>query len=479
MANQFTYCGALENLKAKLQWEDESLTEIEERFRLMGILYYAAVTIRHFEDAIKRAEKSIIIRDLADVDFDYWTNINHWDIPGWLTPEELKEAHLWQAWNIHNNREYIGTKLANDMTGLLPAAPKMEDYNDGMARNGLNQFLQLFQGVYFNSNQLRYALYQAVEALIATLKNLQATLLQERKDEEYAQWYTELSTEFQLRLINDISKRYETSKSQRILPINRDWLMDRLGNAAQTFWATSFMQALKENCTNNECKNQTIHFDIPELSKDHQRKFFHLLLEFSSYGDSGFVFDKPAQAGKFLYRLYLTMHEQALVDYFAFQVFAIHLSSILINYPPTATTKAKKPKQEVQVDKVYMTFCMADINVGHVNLLRQKLIEFGWIPKDTQPDAFSNLFSGMPNNTKIVWTGKVGKGTLAYLFKKMEEQQKITVPQSYNINPILEAHFVDKNGKYLTGLHKGKDALRHLPNIQKCLDVLYLDVDFD
>ena len=82
MANQFTYSGALETLKDKLQWEDESLTEIEERFRLMGILYYAAATIRHFEDAIKRAEKSIIIRDLADVDFDYWTNINHWDIPG-------------------------------------------------------------------------------------------------------------------------------------------------------------------------------------------------------------------------------------------------------------------------------------------------------------------------------------------------------------------------------------------------------------
>ena len=478
MANQFTYSGALERLKAKLQWEDESLTEIEERFRLMGILYFAAVTIDHFEQAIKRAEQAIIIRELADVDFDHWTNINNWDLPEWMSPEDLKDAHLWRAWNIQNNREYIGAKLANDITGLLPAAPKMEEYNDIVARNDMNKFLQLFQGVYFNSHQLRTAICQAIEALIATLKNLQAALLQERTDEEYAQWYTGLSSEFQFRLITDISKRYEISKSQRILPINRDWLMERLGNAAQVFWATPLMQALKENCTNNECKNQTIHFDIPELSKDHQRKFFHLLLEFSSYGDSGFVFDKPAQAGKFLYRLYLTMHEQALVDYFAFQVFAIRVGADLASYPPTATAKPKK-KEDVQVDKNYMTFCMADINVGHVNLLRQKLIEFGWIPKDTQPDAFSNLFSGTPNNTKIVWTGKVGKGTLAYLFKKMEEQQKITVPQSYNINPILEAHFVDKNGKYLTGLHKGKDALRHLPNIQKCLDVLYLDVDFD
>lgn len=171
---------------------------------------------------------------------------------------------------------------------------------------------------------------------------------------------------------------------------------------------------------------------------------------------------------------------QWLTNYMQSEVFIFDdIQQSFSNIPYLEEQPREEPKKEVQLTKNYMTFCMADINVGHVNLLRQKLIEFGWIPKDTQPDAFSNLFSGMPNNTKIVWTGKVGKGTLAYLFKKMEEQQKITVPQSYNINPILEAHFVDKNGKYLTGLHKGKDALRHLPNIQKCLDVLYLDVDFD
>lgn len=478
MANQFTYSGALERLKAKLQWEDESLTEIEERFRLMGILYFAAVTIDHFEQAIKRAEQAIIIRELADVDFDYWTNINNWDLPEWMSPVELKEAHLQRAWNIHNNREYISAKLANDITGLLPAAPKMEEYNDIVARNDMNKFLQLFQGVYFNSHQLRTAICQAIEALIATLKNLQAALLQERTDEEYAQWYAGLSSEFQFRLITDISKRYETSKSQRILPINRDWLMERLGNAAQVFWATPLMQALKENCTNNECKNQTIHFDIPELSKDHQRKFFHLLLEFSSYGDNGFVFDKPAQAGKFLYRLYLTMHEQALVDYFAFQVFAIRVGADLASYPPVVTA-AKAKKKEDEPEKKTITFKLGNITEGHLQILRLKLIEVRWIAKDTQLDDFVNLFTGKANLTKIVWTEEVGKGMLVFLFAMMAKQHHIVVPKNHSLNTILEHHFIDEDGNYLSGLHSSKPTEKFMPIVKECLDILQIEIATD
>lgn len=139
----------------------------------------------------------------------------------------------------------------------------------------------------------------------------------------------------------------------------------------------------------------------------------------------------------------------------------------------------KQLKKEAQLDKTYMTFCMGDINIGHINLLRQKMVEFEWIPKDTTPNAFSDLFKGEANKTKIVWTGNAGRGTLAFLFKKMKEQHKISVPKSYRINPILEAHFVDTEGNYLTGLHKGEATDKLLPLVQQCLDVLYFTLDFD
>ena len=84
---------------------------MEERFRLMGILYHVTATIDHFEKAIQKAEESIIIRDLADVNLDNWTNINNWDIPGWLTNEELREAHLLHYWMSYpeKSRHIINT----------------------------------------------------------------------------------------------------------------------------------------------------------------------------------------------------------------------------------------------------------------------------------------------------------------------------------------------------------------------------------
>ena len=69
MANIFTYLGTLEELKSKIQWEDKSSTEIEERLRLVGMLYYVADTINYFERAVKKAEESItkLVKDNGDI----------------------------------------------------------------------------------------------------------------------------------------------------------------------------------------------------------------------------------------------------------------------------------------------------------------------------------------------------------------------------------------------------------------------------
>ena len=61
----------------------------------------------------------------------------------------------------------------------------------------------------------------------------------------------------------------------------------------------------------------------------------------------------------------------------------------------------------------------------------------------------------------------------------MEEQKHITVPKGHTINTILEAHVLDKNGKYITGLNKTTVTAKHLHVVQECLDFLQLDVDID
>ena len=439
MAKQFTYVGALEDMKAKLQWEaDSSLTEMEERFRLMGILYILTATIDHFEKAIAKAEESIIIRELADVDFDYWTNINNWDIPGWLTDEKLREAHLWQNWCLHNNREYIGSKLSNDMTGLLPEPPEKIEYDDAKARADMRTFLQLFQGVCFNSQQIRCALYQGVLALIQTLGNLHDTIRKDRTNEEYETWYNALSMEFSTKLIMGINKQYETVKTQRLSPINRDWLLDRFGVAAQTFYGTSFMQVMKAAVSNQECKDQPIYFDIPELSKEHQKKFFHTLEEFGTFGDNGYVINNPAQVGRCLFRLYATIREQALTDFFTFLLTANRISADLANYPtitktqsPTVSSNKPKLNKTTKKHDTSIPYTIRYINTNEQSrtqrllLLMRCLQNLKWIEEPKSADDFIDLFDGKPRECNIKWTDALNQATVYYFLQQLLDQPYI------------------------------------------------------
>lgn len=150
-----------------------------------------------------------------------------------------------------------------------------------------------------------------------------------------------------------------------------------------------------------------------------------------------------------------------------------------VSVVPQREPKARKPKEPVQQDRTHITFTMSDITIGHVDMLRQKLIQVGWIAKDTLPDNFYKLFSGKTNTTKIIWTGIVGKGMLRFLFAKMVEQRFIIVPDSHSIDTILENHFIDTDGNYLSGLNSSKESIKHLPVIKECLDILQLEADTD
>ena len=147
--------------------------------------------------------------------------------------------------------------------------------------------------------------------------------------------------------------------------------------------------------------------------------------------------------------------------------------------PKPAKAPVPRKKKEVQLDKKYFTFKLCDISEGHLQLLRQKLIEVGWIAKDTQPADFSNLFTGKTNNAKITWTGTVGKGMLVCLFTQMVEQQRIAVPDNHSVNTILEHHFVDSEGKYLTRLHSSKPTVKFMPVVKECMNILMLAADAD
>lgn len=137
--------------------------------------------------------------------------------------------------------------------------------------------------------------------------------------------------------------------------------------------------------------------------------------------------------------------------------------------------KRKKPI----VNTSFMTFQTNGITKGHVTLLYQKLMDVGWIPKHTPADDFQHLFSGKSCVCKVTWTGG-GKGNLRELFRIMREQELITIPGNNGLEAVLESHFVDKNGNYLTGLNSsGNGANKSLPIIKECISLLQLSLDID
>ena len=132
--------------------------------------------------------------------------------------------------------------------------------------------------------------------------------------------------------------------------------------------------------------------------------------------------------------------------------------------------KSQKPRET-------MTFKRkSGVTDGHLILLYQKLIKEEWI-EGNEAD-FMVLFAGKRDeDCQLIWTGKYGKGTLVELFRQLMSAGLIIVADGYTLPAILEGHFKDKTGAWLTGLDKGDAANnKALPVIQECVKLLKTDV---
>ena len=141
------------------------------------------------------------------------------------------------------------------------------------------------------------------------------------------------------------------------------------------------------------------------------------------------------------------------------------------------TQREKKDSEEMPAKtRETMTFGRkSGVTEGHIVLLYQKLVKEGWIEGN---DAdFKVLFSGSRDeDCELVWLGKYGKGTLVELFKQFVQAKLIVVSDGFTLSSILEGHFKDTDGKWLTGLDKGDSAnSKALPVIQECVKLLKAD----
>jgi len=140
--------------------------------------------------------------------------------------------------------------------------------------------------------------------------------------------------------------------------------------------------------------------------------------------------------------------------------------------------RAPKKQKKNQVDKLQkpretMTFRRkSSVLDGHLTLLFDKLTKAGWIEGDEA--NFKALFAGrLDDDCWLTWKGGLGKGTLVELFKQMVVAKLIIVPEGFTLPAILNGHFKDVEGNWLTGLDKGNGAnAKALPFISECVKLL-------
>jgi hypothetical protein len=136
--------------------------------------------------------------------------------------------------------------------------------------------------------------------------------------------------------------------------------------------------------------------------------------------------------------------------------------------------KSEKPKKARET----MTFGRkSGVTDGHMTLLYQKMVKEEWI-EGNEAD-FKALFSGKRDeNCELTWKGMFGKGTLVELFKRFAAERLITVAEGFTLSAILEGHFKDAYGAWLTGLDKGNSANdKALPIITECVKLLKASPD--
>lgn len=143
---------------------------------------------------------------------------------------------------------------------------------------------------------------------------------------------------------------------------------------------------------------------------------------------------------------------------------------------PAPESKKPKGQQKPTKPRVTMTFKRkSNVLDGHLSLLFMKLQGAEWI--DGNEADFKALFSGkMDEDCVITWKKTFGKSTLVELFKQLVGTGLVIVPDGFTIPAILEGHFKDEEGEWLTNLDKGDKANdKALPLIAECVKMMKAD----
>lgn len=120
------------------------------------------------------------------------------------------------------------------------------------------------------------------------------------------------------------------------------------------------------------------------------------------------------------------------------------------------------------------TFAKNHILDAQIGMVLVEMKKQGWVAQSVNNDNFLKLFSGGQNSLTYEWCAS--KGILKELFNQMIKVKYITIPDGIGYLQILQSHFVDASGNYVTGLKGGVCGKKALPAIKRCLDIFAIEL---
>lgn len=459
---------AIKNLQLMLKTYDMSFGISNKMFRIAIVLEILNVQSL-FEQLLNKWQNLLPLGEGpdADINFEYWSNYDQW--------ADLVNAAR-QNVCIENlpidcgNGEYIDdcAKYFKKVCRKNVASVFRNTF-----KNKREDILESFKVIADDKEGvLAYGdmVFHAIIMLLSTLREI-STLLKNPSENQLLVYYNTLDNMFlseyrkiDVRIADIHKSELPQKKKENNLKAYRDELINDLIRS-------KVLDRKLEHCNT---------YDVKDFMDDHKDEYSEesarIIVTVDEFGN----LSKDITKIKIARYLFEQRHEfpaPSLNHLFAY-LHGFPLVNKHLQYVASCKTE-RRPKEPVQQDRTYITFTMSGITVGHIDMLRQKLIQVGWIAKDTLPDDFYKLFSGKTNSTKITWTGAVGKGMLLFLFQKMVDQGEIVVPDNHSITTILESHFVDEHGIYISGLNSSKESSKHFPIVKECLDILQLEVDND
>lgn len=169
---------------------------------------------------------------------------------------------------------------------------------------------------------------------------------------------------------------------------------------------------------------------------------------------------------------YIEESKQRTIDSFFVEILQWKKSDYVnITLIPTLEiTPVNEVKKDKKVnDDVVLSFIYTKLQTDsqNINTLFSELKQHNTIPKEEPITEFKHLFSGVKVEKPITWIGK--KSDLSYLFKQLVNEYKVLeIPKGKTIWDVVDACFVDKNGKPfgVNVLRKQKDPKKTLFDIK-------------